>query len=55
MSREEMLTEVIRARGFEDEWTIKFAQLMENAAVSDSTLRCAMATALSMPIEKEEE
>lgn len=53
MSREEMLTEVIRARGFEDEWTIKFAKLME-LGVSDSTLRSAMLTALSMPIEEEE-
>lgn len=54
MSREEMLTEVIRARGFEDEWTIKFARLME-LGVSDSTLKSAMLTALSMPVEKEEE
>ena len=55
MTREEMLTKVIRTRGFEDKWTIWFAELMENETISDSALQNAMVTAITMPFEDEDE
>ena len=55
MTREEMLTEVIRTRGFEDKWTIWFAELMENKTISDSALQSAMVAAITMPFDDEDE
>ena len=49
--RNEMLTEVIKARGVEDKWTIWFAKLMENETVSDDVLLDAMVAAIAMPFE----
>ena len=55
MTREEMLTEIIRTRGFEDKWTIWFAELMENETVSDSALQNAMIVAITIPFDDENE
>ena len=55
MTREEMLTEVIRTRGFEDKWTIWFAELMENKTISDDALQNAMVAAITMPFDDEDE
>lgn len=55
MTREEMLTEVIRTRGFEDKWTIWFAELMENKTISDNALQKAMVAAITMPFGDEDE
>lgn len=55
MTREEMLIEVIRTRGFEDKWTIWFAELMENKIISDNVLQNAMVTAITMPFDDEDE
>ncbi|MBO5627861.1 MAG: hypothetical protein J5965_02120 [Aeriscardovia sp.] len=55
MTREEMLTEVIRTRGFEDKWTIWFAGLIENETISDSALQNAMVAAIAMPFDDEDE
>lgn len=54
MSKEMMLDEVIRVRGFEDQWTIWFAELMENESLSLDALLDAMAVALAMPFFDEE-
>ena len=55
MTREEMLTEVIRTRGFDDKWTIWFAELMENKTISDNALQNAMIAAITMPYGNEDE
>ena len=55
MTRTKMLTEVIRARGFEDKWTIWFAELAENGTVSKDTLQKAMVAAIAMPFDNEDE
>ena len=55
MTREEMLIEVIRTRGFEDKWTIWVAELMENKIISDNVLQNAMVTAITMPFDDEDE
>lgn len=55
MTREEMLTEVIKTRGFEDKWTIWFAELIENKTISDNALQSAMVAAIAMPFEDEDE
>ena len=55
MTREEMLTEVIRTRGFENKWTIWFAELMENETISDNVLQNAMVAAITMPLDDEDE
>lgn len=55
MIREEMLSEVIKTRGFEDKITIWFAELMENKNISDDTLKNAMVAAIAMPFENEDE
>jgi len=55
MTREEMLTEVIRTRGFEDKWTIWFADLAENVTVSRNILQNAMIAAIAMPFDNEDE
>jgi len=55
MTKEEMLTEVIRTRGFENKWTIWFAELMKNKTISDNALQSAMVAAIAMPFEDEDE
>ena len=55
MTREEMLTEVIRTRSFEDKWTIWFAELMENKTISNNVLQNAMVAAITMPFDDEDE
>lgn len=51
MTREEMLTKVIRAKGFENEQTIWFSKIMENSMISNNLLYKAMIKA----IEKNED
>ena len=55
MTREEMLTEVIKTRGFEDKWTIWFAELMENEIISDNILQNTMVAAITMPFDDKDE
>lgn len=55
MTREEMLTEVIRTRGFENKWTIWFAELMENGTISDNVLQNATVAAITMPFDDKDE
>ena len=55
MTREEMLTEVIRTRGFEDKWTIWFAELMENEIISDNILQNTMVAIITIPFDDENE
>lgn len=57
MTRENMMDEVIRARGFEDKMTIWFCGLCEEPAMTDSMLYNAMVVALSYadPEEEDEE
>ena len=53
MTREEMLTKVIKVRGFEDKYTIYFASLINDEKVSDNALKHIMATILYYPFEAE--
>ena len=55
MTRVEMLSEVIKVRGFEDKWTIWFGELAENGTVSRDTLQNAMVAAITMPFDDEDE
>ena len=55
MTREEMLTEVIKTRGFEDKWTIWFAELIENETISDNALQSATVAAITMPFDDKDE
>ena len=57
MTRANMMDEVIRARGFEDEMTIWFCGLCEDATMTDSMLYNAMVVALNYvdPEEEDEE
>ena len=57
MTRENMMDEVIRTRGFEDKMTIWFCSLCEDATMKDSMLFNAMVVALSYadPEEDDEE
>lgn len=53
MNREEMLDEMIRRRGFEDEYTVEFSKMAET--VTDITmLRLAFATMMALPVMDEE-
>lgn len=53
MNREEMLNEIIRKRGFEDEYTIEFARMAET--ITDITiLRLAFAVMMVLPVMDEE-
>ena len=54
MTRENMMDEVIRTRGFEDKMTIWFCGLCEDAAMTDLMLYNAMIVALNY-VELEEE
>lgn len=47
MTREEMLTEVIKKNGFEHAYTIWFAELMEDETITDEMLESAMEIALA--------
>jgi len=53
MTRDAMLTRVIKARGFEDYAVIKFAELMTRYAISDEELMEAMVETLEAPYEYE--
>ena len=57
MTRESMMDEVIRARGFEDKMTIWFCGLCEDATMTDSMLYDAMVVAINYvdPEEEDEE
>lgn len=55
MTRKDMLLTVIRARGFEDRWTIWFGELAENGTVSRDTLQNAMVAAIAMPFDDEDD
>lgn len=55
MTREDMLAEVIKTRGFEDKWTIWFAELLQNVTISNDTLQNAMVAAITMPFDNDEE
>lgn len=55
MTRESMMDEVIRARGFEDKMTIWFCGLCEDATMTDSMLYNAMVVALSYADPEEED
>ena len=57
MTRENMMDEVIRTRGFEDKMTIWFCSLCEDATMTDSMLFNAMVVVLSYadPEEEDEE
>ena len=53
MNREEMLNEMIRRRGFEDEYTIEFSKMAETIA-DINMLRLEFAVLMSMPVMDEE-
>ena len=55
MTREQMLDTVIKARGFEDTWTIWFANIMEDESLSHDVVLNAMVAALAIPFEEDEE
>ena len=42
MTREQMIDEVIRMFGFENEWTIWFCELAENENITDDSLSMAL-------------
>ena len=42
MTREQMIDEVVRMFGFENEWTIWFCGLAENESITDSALSMAL-------------
>ena len=50
MTKEQMMDEVIKARGFEDEITIWFCKLCEENKLSKERLEDAMVAALIAPI-----
>lgn len=54
MTREQMIDEVIRTRGFEDKWTIWFCKLAESD-LTDSQLEMAFVCTTTMTFEEEEE
>jgi hypothetical protein len=53
MSREEMLNEIIRKRGFEDEYTIEFSRMAETITNID-ILRLAFSAMINKPVMDEE-
>lgn len=50
MAKEQMMDEVIKARGSEDEITIWFCKLCEENKLSKERLEDAMIATLSLPI-----
>jgi hypothetical protein len=54
MTRKEMMDEVIKTRGMEDEKTIWFCELCEDSSLRDETLFLAFIAAVTYPIDVEE-
>lgn len=54
MTRKEMMDEVIKTRGMEDEKTIWFCELCEDSSLKDETLFLAFIAAVTCPIDTEE-
>ena len=54
MTRKEMMDEVIKTRGMEDEKTIWFCELCEDSSLRDGTLFLAFIAAVTCPIDTEE-
>lgn len=54
MSRDEMMTQVIRKYGFEHEETIRFAQAVMGR-MDDSTLRAFFDEVMKTPVENEDD
>lgn len=54
MTRKEMMDEVIKTRGMEDEKTIWFCELCEDSSLRDETLFLAFIAAVTCPIDAEE-
>lgn len=54
MSKEEMMNDLIKTRGFEDEMTIWFCELCEDSSLKDETLFLAFIAAVTCPIDAEE-
>lgn len=54
MSKEEMMNDLIKTRGFEDEMTIWFCELCEDSSLRDGTLFLAFIAAVTCPIDTEE-
>lgn len=54
MTRKEMMDEVIKTRGMEDEKTIWFCELCEDSSLRDETLFLAFIAAVTYPIDTEE-
>lgn len=54
MTRKEMMDEVIKTRGMEDEKTIWFCELCEDSSLRDETLFLAFIAAVTCPIDTEE-
>lgn len=52
MTREEMIDEVVKTRGMEDEKTIWFCKVCEDSSLTDEALFPAFIVALTYPIEK---
>ena len=50
-----MLTQVIKTRGLEDEWTIWLSKQVKNEKISDDALENAMIAAIAMPFYDEDE
>lgn len=55
LTREEMVNKIISKRGFEDKYTILFAEMAEDPKISDETLEVFMVGMLSISFEEEEE
>lgn len=55
LTRQEMVNEVISKRGFEDKYTILFAEMAEDSKISDENLEIMMVCMLCIPFEEEEE
>lgn len=55
MTREQMIDEVIRTRGFEDKWTVWFCGLVEDTSINNEALQSAMVCALTMPMLDEDD
>ena len=53
MTREEMMNEVIKTRGMEDEKTLWFCGLCEDFSLTDSALFSAFIVALTFPMGEE--
>lgn len=54
MTRKEMMDEVIKTRGMEDEKTIWFCGLCEDSSLRDETLFLVFIAAVTCPIDTEE-